>query len=295
MRIPADRPGSNLLLSCALVAALGLWPLCVGAAGEKAVPGMEPSSRDLLTVVTLPPEESARNHIIYFPKLLALALSKTEATDGPFEILPYPRLLTGARFLAKLEKGDGLDVVWTMTNPDLEKSLLRIPVSLLRGLNSHRALLIRAEDQSKFDEVRSLEDLKKFRGAMVSHWPDTAILEHNGLPVETSAHYELMFSMLEAKRVDYFPRGLYEVWQEQQMHAEDGLAVEQSLMLYYHGPIYFFVNRSNKALADRIERGLRIAMDDGSFDELFFSIPGFKRGYDEIAKGKRRIFELPLP
>lgn len=265
------------------------------AAGEEAAQGGKASPSRVLTVITLPPEESARNHIIYFPKLLALALSKTEPTDGPFQILPYPRVLTGARFLAKLENDDGLDVAWSMTNPELEKSLLRVPVSLLRGLNSHRVLLIRGEDQKKFSRVKSLNDLKEFRAGMVSHWPDTAILRHNGLPVVTSAHYELMFNMLEAKRTDYFPRGLYEVWQEQQMHAQDGLVVEQSLMLYYHGPIYFFVNRNNRALADRIERGLRIAMDDGSFDELFFSIPGFRRGYEEIAEGRRRVFELPLP
>lgn len=252
------------------------------------------TQEEILKVVTVPLEESARQHLYYFPKLLELALSKTEASEGPFEIEPYPRVLTGARFLADLVKGEGIDVVWSMTNAELERTLLRIPISLLRGLNSHRVFLIREEDQEKFSAVKSLDDLKAFRAGMVSHWPDTDILRSNGLPVVASSHYELVFDMLEAKRVDYFPRGLYEVWQEHELHKKQGVAIENSLMLYYYGPMFFFVNREDKALADRIERGLRMAIEDGSFEELFFSIPGFRRGYEEISSNGRRLFKLPL-
>ncbi len=279
--------------------------LCVaGLVLASAAPGLHAEADIALTntpptqtlkVVTVPLEESARQHLYYFPELLKLALSKTAETDGPFEIEEYPRVLTGARFLAELANGESIDVIWTMTNPELERTLLRVPVSLLRGLNSHRVFLIRQEDQAKFAKVNSLADLKEFRAGMVSHWPDTDILRASGLPVVTSAHYELLFDMLKAGRVDYFPRGLYEVWQEQELHEKQGLAVEQSLMLYYYGPMYFFVNRENQALADRIERGLRIAIQDGSFDELFFSIPGFERGFEEMAEQPRRLFELPLP
>ncbi len=277
------------------------WLIWIGFAVTSAVAdtpaaeiAAEPLKKEPLKIVTVPLEKSARQHLYYFPELLKLALSKTEATEGPFVIEPYPRVLTGARFLADLANGEGIDIIWTMTNPELERTLLRIPVSLLRGLNSHRVFLIREEDQEKFAAVQSLDDLKGFRAGMVSHWPDTEILRSNGLRVVTSAHYELLFTMLEANRIDYFPRGLYEVWQEQEIHEKQGLAVEKSLMLYYYGPMFFFVNRQDQALADRIERGLRMAMADGSFDKLFFSIPGFQRGFDEISNEQRRLFKLPL-
>src|SRR5690606_10365438 len=91
---------------------------------------------------------------------------------------------------------------------------------------------------------------------------------------------------------DYFSRGLYEVWEELRIHSDKGLVIEDRLMLHYHSPIYFFVNRKDKKLADRIHRGLQIAMADGSFDELFFSIPGFKQGYEEMMNPDRRILDL---
>ena len=94
------------------------------------------------------------------------------------------------------------------------------------------------------------------------------------------------------KRFDYFPRGLYEVWGEQKVNADKNLVIEDSLMLYYPAPIYFFVNKKNVALANRIERGLRIAMQDGSFDKLFFSIPGFTEGLSEITNPSRKTFTL---
>ncbi len=37
-------------------------------------------------------------------------------------------------------------------------------------------------------------------------------------------------------------------------------------MLPYTGPFYFFVNKNNSNLAERVELGLRRAIDDGRFE-----------------------------
>lgn len=282
-----NRSHHFLKLRRRLVSALISGLLSLPVAAQEPPQGLEP-----LRLVTLPLPSSPREHNHYFPELLELALSKTAETEGPVEITRYPRELTGARFFSMLERGQGIDVLWSMTNPTLERDLLRIPVSLLRGLNSHRVLLVRDSDLDRFAAVRNLQDLKQLRAGMVAHWPDTKILEDNGLQVVTSVHYDLLFNMLEAQRIDYFQRGLYEVSQEQQTHADKGIVIEPSLMLYYEGPIYFFVNRNNVALAERIERGLRMAIDDGSFDTLFFSVPVFKWGYDVMLNSDRRLLKL---
>lgn len=93
----------------------------------------------------------------------------------------------------------------------------------------------------------------------------------------SAAQSNLLIDMLASKRFDYFPRGLHEVYSEQKIAAEKNIVVEDSIMLHYPVPIYFFVNKNNVALANRIERGLRIAMQDGSFDELFLALLDFKR------------------
>jgi hypothetical protein len=117
-------------------------------------------------------------------------------------------------------------------------------------------------------------------------------MRNNDLSVIGSPAYLPLFKMLAAKRFDYFPRGLYEVWNEAKIHADLGLVIEKNIMLYYEAPFYFFVNKNNPQLADRIERGLKIAITDGSFEELFASIPSFKRGLEEQKNPQRRLLIL---
>lgn len=229
----------------------------------------------------------------YFQKLLELALRKTDA-EGDFVISSFPEPMSAQRAIEELKKDRGLvNLMWNGTSAERERELLPVRVSLLRDLNNYRLLLIRKGDQHRFDRVRSLDDLKHFTAGMGMQWPDTDILRANGLPVLTSARHSLMFRMLEAKRFDYTPRGLYEVWAEADLPENRGLEIEKSIMLYYEVPFYFFVGRHNGALADRIERGLKLALADGSFDQLMHSVPSFRRGLEEQRTTRRRLLVLP--
>ncbi len=69
----------------------------------------------------------------------------------------------------------------------------------------------------------------------------------------------------------------------------DDLVVEKFLLLQGGVRYYYFVNKENKKLAERIDRGLKIAIADGSFEKLFLSFPGFRRGNEEINSGKRKL------
>jgi hypothetical protein len=209
-------------------------------------------------------------------------------------VTQYPTLLTKARFEAELKRQNTgiIDVLWATTNKELETDLLPIRISLLKDLTNYRLFLIRKDDQEKFNQVKNLNDLRKFKAGQGVRWTDTDILIANDLPVTTSPLFEPLFNMLLGKRFDYFPRGLYEIWAEEELFKNKGIGVEQHLMLHYVTMKYFFVNKNNPQLADRIERGLKIAIADGSFDQLFYSIPGFKRGYDEIANKERLVIKL---
>lgn len=263
------------------------------SASQMPVSQTEKSQPAALKIVTQPFEKTAKTHEIYFFHLLELALKKTEATDGPFSLAPLGENFTNKRYISELMRDDSmLDVIWTMNDRKREQELLPIKISILRGLNSYRVFLIRNGDQEKFHKVHTIKDLSQYNAGLGSIWPDTPIMQSNGLPVITSAHYELLFTMLAAKRFDYFPRGLYEIWDEQRAHSDQDFIIEDSLMLHYPAPIYFFVNKKNVQLANRIERGLRIAMADGSFDQLFFSIPGFKRGFEEMQNSSRQRINL---
>ena len=253
----------------------------------------EPIKTEPLKIV-VPPwgGESSQNE--YFIRLLALAFSKTELTDGAVEIQAYPEYLTGTRFVADLKNNKTVNVIWHGTNLQRERDLLAIPISLTKELNEYRILLIRKEDQEKFSNIKTLDDLRKFTAGTSIDWPSKNILQHNNLPVMAVANTSLLYTMLRMKRFDYMSRNMFEIWGEAERYQQDGLVVEQTLLLHGGVPFYFFVSKANPKLAERIERGLGMAIADGSFEKLFLNNESFKRGNAEINSGKRRLLTLDM-
>jgi hypothetical protein len=248
-----------------------------------------------LRVVLPAVSASAKDHASYFPRLLKLALDKTAATDGPYQLSHYQHELTSLRRNIELKNNGVINVMWDGNNRQREAELLPVRISLLKELNDYRVFLIRSDDAPRFAAVRTLDDLRKLKAGAGTNWPSAEVLRFNGLPVETSGGYEYLFPMLRVKRFDYMPRGAQEAWAELEQHRGEGLEVERTIFLHYRVPFYFFVSRSQPELAARIERGLRMAQKDGSFERLFNSIPAFQRGMAEITSHQRRVFELNLP
>lgn len=247
-----------------------------------------------LRVVTPGVHPGAVAHAAYFPRVLQLALEKTRS-EGPFEIVHIDQNLTSPRQVTEIRNNGIINLMWDGSNKERETQLWPVRVSLLRHLNDYRLFLIRAEDQPLFDQIKTLDQLRALKAGAGVNWPSTEVLRFNQLPVVTSIAYDYLFPMLRARRFDYLPRGVYEAVNEQRLHAHEDLVVEKTIFLHYHVPFYFFVSRENAALGQRVERGLRIAIKDGSFDRLFNSIPAFKQAQAEIDARKRRIFELKSP
>jgi hypothetical protein len=131
---------------------------------------------------------------------------------------------------------------------------------------------------------------------MGAQWTDASIMEYNRLPLVKAVGYGKLFKMLAAKRFDYFSRGVYQIQSEVNFYPELELQIEQELMLSYPNEVYFFVNKNNIDLAKRLETGLKIAQRDGSFDQLFNSIPRYQWGMELLKKHQRRVITLqPLP
>jgi len=121
---------------------------------------------------------------------------------------------------------------------------------------------------------------------------DADIMQENGLPLVKAVGYGKLFKMLAANRFDYFSRGLYQIQTEVNFYPNLHLAIEKDLMLHYQNEVYFFVNRDNKALAERLRLGLELAQKDGSFDVLFNSIPRYQWGIEQLKHNQRRVIHL---
>ncbi|MDR7308579.1 transporter substrate-binding domain-containing protein [Rhodoferax saidenbachensis] len=211
------------------------------------------------------PETSGDQRYEYPRKLLELALSKTQTK---YQIV-YPSIpMNQERQVRELEAGRTIDVGPIPTSAEREARLLPIRIPLNKGLLGWRLGLIRKGDEGLLANVKTLEDLRRVRLAQGHEWPDTQILEGSGINVIPGATYESLFKMLTAKRFDYFPRSVMEIWSELDENKAT-MQIEPHLALHYFYDSYFFVNKQNVKLANDIREGLEKAIADGSFNKLF--------------------------
>ncbi len=207
----------------------------------------------------------------YKYQLLELVLSNTEATDGPFQIdVAGEEDIAQSRVIELIDRG-ALTLIVTMTSREREEQLLPIRIPIFKGLYGYRIFIINRQDLDKFAGIKTEEELKALWAGQGHDWPDTKILQANGYNVATSPDYQGLFAMLQKGRFDYFPRAMSEPWREVEEEMARDVVVEPSLLIQYHAPAYFFVSTQNTKLAERLERGLEMAIQDGSFDRLFNS------------------------
>lgn len=203
----------------------------------------------------------------YAQGLLKLALSKI---PDEYELTQSVPTTSEERMISLLVDNQ-LDVVWYATTNELEEKLLPIRICIYRGLLGQRVLMIKKGTQQKFEGIKTLDDLKKVSMGQGRFWADASVLAANQLNVVKVLKYEGLFHMLDGDRFDAFPRGVHEPWSEMKRYPHLALDVEQNLLLSYVNPFYFFVNKSNTKLASDIETGLRMALEDGSFNEYFLN------------------------
>ena len=228
--------------------------------------------------------------------LLSLAMEKTLNSHGPYVLVPFNETVTQKRGLHMLKKNKGVNVAFLASNRVREKEFLSVKIPMLRGVLGYRVFLIKNINEGKFSNIQSLQELKDTMVAgFGSQWADMAILTSNEIPVTGSVRYEALFGMLSKNRFDYFPRGINEAWLEIENKKDKypSLMVEPTMALYYPYPVYFYVQKQNTSLAKRISDGLQLALQDGSFKQLFLKF--HKALIDRAQLANRRFFVLDNP
>lgn len=246
---------------------------------------------------------AAETTLRYFPsgliyeyrwKLLELALAQTKVAGETVRLLPYAEDVTQNRGVQLLQSG-AIDVIALGTNDEREEKMRPVKIDILRGIVGFRLLVIRAGDQRRISRLDEQSIRTQLSFGLNSQWADLPVMRANGFTVVTSSNYENLFEMLSASRFDAFPRGLNEAQREldERKHSYPQLAVEKTKALFFPFPIYFWVNKNNAALAQRIERGLQQSLTDGSFRKLFESYHAAEIA--AVRKEKRQVIRLESP
>lgn len=226
----------------------------------------------------------------FLTALLTATLNASKKANETIQLVFNDTDLSQARWIAELQKGQRNALIWTITTSEREKLLRPIRVPLLRGLYGYRVLAIRPDSASDFARVQNSAQLAQFTAGMNPHWPDAAVFRDNQLPFHEGTFAINLYRMLAAKRFDYFPRGIMEITEEQPLLDANQLQVENQLLIYYPSALYFFVNKENKELAGRLERGLAILLRNGEYDRLFYSHPSIVAALKRMKN--RRIIQL---
>ena len=189
----------------------------------------------------------------------------------------------------------GLDILWTATSIDMEEVALPIRVPLYKGLLGHRILIVHKDNKNLFNQVDTWEQMLAFRFGQGRDWSDTTIMRANGMKVVTAVKYDNLFLMADGKRFDAFPRGVHEPWAEIDKRPSLELTVDEHVMMVYRMPFYLFVSPRKKSFAEDLYQGMLMAVDDGSFDEYFYTNPTVKMVLEKANLKNRVIFNLKNP
>lgn len=210
----------------------------------------------------------------YEVALLLLALDKTAADYPAYNLSRLDDDLGSDRARHELARGELINLYaspYRAAEGNVESKIIQIPIPLLKGLLGYRNLVIRKKDASEFERVATLADLQQKVVGQGRGWPDVAIYRHNGLKVMDEGLFSNLFAMLSLERFDCLPLGVVEAQAMLDEYGGDekGLVVAKDLTVYYPWPVLFQVSAKQPLLAERITKGLLLAMQDGSMDALF--------------------------
>ena len=193
-------------------------------------------------------------------QILDTALKKTESEFGPYELTPSQRPMNEARWLHELKnKSSLINVGWSSTSVEKESEMLPIRIPLRKGILGYRIALIAKDKQALIDNVKTIDDLKKLKIGQGLGWGDVNLYRLNGFTVQETS-YEKLFRITALGSIDLFPRGINEIFSENERFSKiyPQLTIEKDLLLYYPWPYYFFFNKDDAKLQQRIETGLLI-------------------------------------
>lgn len=215
-------------------------------------------------------ESNDDKRILFKNEVVKLALEITKDEYGEYKILENPQRMNIARAFRELEKGENLSLTFAHTRPEFEKMATPIRVSIRGGIDSYRLLMIRKGQQARFEDIKTVEDLKQFTVGLSPNWSTHKIMANEGFQIVDTANYSSMFRMLELGRYDFMPRAINEVYDELGLYKPiaDGIEIMPKIALYIPSVSYMFVSPKQPRIFQRLNSGLHAISINGDLSKL---------------------------
>ncbi|RXE94697.1 substrate-binding periplasmic protein [Pseudoalteromonas phenolica] len=217
------------------------------------------------------------------PYVIAL-LNHTLSYQNEVHTLDFVKNIpTQNRAIRLLGAENGIDVFWSVTSDEREKQALAVRIPIVKGVLGYRLGVIKKSRLEFFTKLRSDGELKKLRYGLRTDWPDTVIFKDNDFNVLEYSQENSGYDLLEASRIDVLP--IDALFANDIANMSD-LTIDPAHVFYYPSAVYFFVDKNNKTLYQKLKVGLDKSIEDGSFDTLFNR--HFENELAELALDKRQ-------
>jgi len=247
------------------------------------------------TTVTYRSSESVDDDRYEYDRaLLKLALQQTVPEYGVFNMVPSPAMNNSRAVLAARNRSLPNFVVKLSYSYAHPEALGYIPFPVDLGIVGYRVCFTSRELRDKVADIDSVEKLKGFVFGQGRGWTDVEILRHHGFQVVEVPLYASLFGMVAGRRFDLLCRGPNEFLGEWEANRHiESFIYDESLVIHYALPRFFYVHESNRVLMERIEKGLKKAYADGSLKQLW--LKHYRESIEFTDLKSRRIFRFENP
>lgn len=234
----------------------------------------------------------------YEQEILLAALERTPEFGDYVLELDY-ELRSQERLAREITKGEGLHILngpgWSFTPEEKDAIDTRIiPIPLVNGLLGYRECIIRRADRDKFAAITTEEDLQEISMGLGQGWLDTEIMRQNGYAVVGAPDLHKLYDMLKRERFDCLPLGIGEAEGSLAEHdPENQLMIAEQMLLFYPLPVFMQVSGKTSALANRMEKGLRLLQQDGTLARIFHK--HYHSQLQRMQSPEMRVFRLENP
>ncbi|MES2825673.1 MAG: hypothetical protein V4732_18880 [Pseudomonadota bacterium] len=229
----------------------------------------------------------------YSYELIKMALEKTRNKYGEFTLTTLDNVPNKRRF-AILQQGTFKNLVVMRgyeTKFHTEGNLTFIDFPVDFGLLGWRICFVSPQNREKIAAVKSLDELRRYSIVQGMDWTDNIILRENGFRVLELHGYQNLFKVVASGRADLFCRGVNELPGEFAAFKGIGnLIYNESFMLTYKMPFFYYLNSRDTLAKQRIQEGLVLAYEDGSIMRLWHK--SFDASIQFANIQQRKVFQL---
>ena len=228
----------------------------------------------------------------YSFKLLTAALEITIDDFGTYTLTRASESMSRDRQFMEVSKGERLTVIASPPIKKWRNDSLRVAFPIDKGISSYRIFFLLKKNHNLFENITTLDELKKISTGSNQQWSTTQILKDSGFNLVTGITYQGLFAMLNSERFLTFNRGINEILIESEVFgsAYPNLTFDKHIALFTYLPNYFFVSPKYPILAKRITNGLHKLHNNGELDKLFDEY--FGQYIKKINLENRRFFYI---